>query len=186
MKQIFIIAVAICIIACNNAEKTTPEETKAVTTTKATGISNTSGYTPTYSSSFEMGDVKNAEAVLALWKDWDNGDLQPSKMLFADSVTFHIADGNDITGPRDSTVANAQNYRNMFSSVKSTVHAVFPVKSTDKNEDWVCIWGTEVSTSKKGKTDSVHLQETWRFDKDGKIDLVFQHSRVAKAQTASK
>ena len=186
MKQIFIIAVAICIIACNNAEKTTPEETKAVSTTKATGISNTSGYTPTYSSSFEMGDVKNAEAVLALWKDWDKGDLQPSKMLFADTVSFYTADGGLIGGSRDSTVANAQNFRNMFSSVKSTVHAVFPIKSTDKNEDWVCIWGTEVSTNKNGKTDSLHLQETWRFDKDGKINLIYQHSRVAKPQAASK
>lgn len=185
MKQIFIIAIAICIIACNNAEKTTSEETKS-DSTKATGISNTSGYTSTYSSSFEMGDAKNAESVLALWKDWDNGDLQPSKMRFADSVNFYTADGSLIGGPRDSTVANAQNYRNMFSSVKSTVHAVFPVKSTDKNEDWVCIWGTEVNTDKKGKTDSVHLQETWRFNKDGKIDLIYQYSRVAKPPTASK
>ena len=66
------------------------------------------------------------------------------------------------------------------------MHAIFPVKSTDKNEDWVCIWGTEVNTDKKGKTDSVHLQETWRFNKDGKIDLLYQHSRVAKPQKAAK
>ena len=35
-----------------------------------------------------MGDVKNAEAVLAFWKDWDNGNLEPSKEHFADSVTI--------------------------------------------------------------------------------------------------
>ena len=186
MKQILTIALAVCIIACNNAEKTPAGETKSDSTARATGISNTSGYTPTYSSSFEMGDAKNAETVLALWKDWDNGNLEPSKMLFADSVSFYTADGSVIAGPRDSAVANAQNYRNTFSSVKSTMHAIFPVKSTDKNEDWVCIWGTEVNTDKKGKTDSVHLQETWRFNKDGKIDLLYQHSRVAKPQKAAK
>jgi len=51
-------------------------------------ITNMSGYEATYSRSFEMGDAKNAEAVLAIWKDWDNGNLNPSKGLFADSVTF--------------------------------------------------------------------------------------------------
>lgn len=186
MKQILTIALAVCIVACNNAEKTPTGETKEATSTKAVGISNTSGYTPTYSSSFEMGDAKNAEAVLALWKDWDNGDLQPSKMNFADTVSIYTADGSVIAGPRDSTVANAQNYRNMFSSVKSTMHAIFPIKSADKNEEWVCIWGTEVNTDKKGKIDSVHLQETWRFNKNGKIDLLYQHSRVAKPQKATK
>jgi hypothetical protein len=179
MKQIFIIAFTICIIACNNAEKTTPEETKAVSETKAAGISNFSGYTPTYSSSFEIGDVKNAEAILALWKDYDNGNLDPSKGHFADSVTFHTADGSIIAGPRDSAVANVQHYRDMFSAVKSTVHAITPLKS-DKGEEWVGIWGTEVNTDKKGKTDSIHLQETWRFNKDGKIDVFYQYGRVAK------
>jgi hypothetical protein len=182
MKQILIVVAVAGIIACNTAEKTPPEETKAVSATKASGISNSSGYTATYSSSFEMGDVKNAEAILALWKDYDGGNLAPSKTHFADSVAFYTADGSVIAGPRDSAVANIQHYRDMFSSVKSTVHAIFPIKSTDKGEEWVGIWGTEVNTNKKGKTDSVHLQETWRFNKDGKIDLFYQFARVAKPQ----
>lgn len=185
MKQILIAVLSLCIYACNTAEKTPPGETQAVTTSKAV-INNMAGYSPTYSASFEMGDSKHAEAVLTLWKDWDNGNLEPSKMLFADSVRFYTNDGSLITGPRDSAVAGAQNYRNMFSAVKSTLHAIFPIKSTDKNEDWVCIWGTEVNTDKKGKIDSVHLQETWRFNKDGKIDLLYQYSRVAKATQASE
>jgi len=57
----------------------------------------------------------------------------------------------------------------MFTTIKSTVTAILPVKSTDKNEHWVSIWGSEISTDKKGKIDSVSLQESWRFNKDGKI-----------------
>lgn len=184
MNQISIAVLAVFLIACNTAEKTPPEETKAATETKS--AINTAGYTPTYSASFEMGDNKHAEVILALWKDWDNGNLEPSKNLFADSVRFYTSDGSLIVGPRDSAVANAQNFRNMFSAVKTTLHAVFPVKSIDKNDDWVCIWGTEVNTDKKGKVDSVVLQETWRFDKNGKIDLLYQHSRPAKIQMVSK
>ncbi|HLG39724.1 MAG TPA: hypothetical protein VI461_08645, partial [Chitinophagaceae bacterium] len=57
------------------------------------------------------------------------------------------------------------------------VDAVFAVKSTDKDENWVTIWGTEIQTDMKGKVDTVSLQETWRFNKAGKVDLMFQAAR---------
>ncbi len=186
MKQIFITVIAASVIACNTAEKTSPGETKAVTETKPASISNMSGYTASYSTSFELGDVKNAEAILALWKSWDEGNLSTSKQYFADTVSFYVSEGGEITGPRDSTVADAQRYRDMFSAVKSTVHAIFPIKSTDKNQEWVCVWGTEVRTDKKGKTDSIHLQETWRFNSAGKTDLIYQYARVATPQKPGK
>ena len=185
MKQMFIVVLAAFAFACNTAEKSPPGETNAATTTSKAGI-NTSGYSISYSSSFEMGDSKHSEAVLALWKDWDNGNLETSKMLFADSVSFFTSDGSVISGPRDSALAGVQNFRNMYSAIKSTVHAIFPVKSNDDNANWVCIWGTEVNTDKKGKVDSMHLQETWRFNKKGKIDLLYQHTRVAKPQATAK
>jgi len=50
------------------------------------------------------------------------------------------------------------------------------VKSTDKNENWALIWATEVRTDKKGKVDSTNFQETWRLDKDGKANLLFQYA----------
>jgi hypothetical protein len=180
MKKIFIAAIAVTLYACNAEEKTPPgEETKAVTSAPVV-ISNMSGYEATYSKSFEMGEAKHAEAVLALWKDFDNGNLEPSKALFADSVRFLISDGSIIAGTRDSAIASVQAWRNTLSSVKSSVDAILPVRSTDKNENWVSIWGKEISTSKKGKTDSVYLQESWRFNKDGKIDLMLQHMRILK------
>ena len=180
MKKVFIAALAVILYACNAEEKTTPaEETKPAASSTA-AISNMSGYEATYSKSFEMGDAKNAEAVLAIWKDWDNGTLDPSKALFADSVTFLTGDGSVITGPLDSAFGAMKSYREMFTTIKSTVTAILPVKSTDKNENWVSIWGKEINTDKKGKTDSVALQESWRFNKDGKIDLFIQHMRVLK------
>lgn len=177
MQKIFIAALAVVIYACNTAEKEAPKEGAQETAAAPAAIANFSGYTPTYSSSFEMGNPKNAESILAIYKDWDTGNLDPSKAAFADSVSFFTSDGSMILGKRDTAVAAMQSYRNTFSSVKNTVHAVFPVRSTDKNEDWVCIWATEVYTDKKGKTDSTQLQETWRFNKEGKIDLFYQYAR---------
>jgi hypothetical protein len=162
MKKLFsfgmIVMSVIFLIACNSS-KTADEATAKVSDSTVTEKPNYP-YTPTYSASFEMGDTKQALAVMNLWKDWDNGDLSRSKDLFADSVTIYSRDGSLTQGPRDSVVAESQAYRNMYTAVESRVAAVFPVRSTDKDENWVCIWGTEINTDKKGKIDSIRLQET--------------------------
>ncbi|MEI9912729.1 MAG: hypothetical protein WDO71_25650 [Bacteroidota bacterium] len=112
-----------------------------------------------------------------MWKSWDDGNLAGDSSLFADTIHMYTRDGSAMDGLSDSINAGAQQFRNMFTTVKSTVHAIFPVKSTDKNENWVCVWGTEVSTDKQGKVDSIGLQETWRFTKDGKVDMLLQYAR---------
>ena len=89
-------------------------------------------------------------------------------------------DGSVTHNVRDSVVGGAQQFRNTFSKVESRVDAFFPVRATDKDEDWVCIWGVEVSTDKQGKVDSVGLQEIWRFNKDGKVDFMSQHGQALK------
>ena len=179
MKKFPVILLPLCLLACNTAEKSTPAAEQA-SAPAAPVISNLYGYTPSYSTSFVMGDAKNAEAILAVYKEWDNGNLDPVKPLFADSVSMFTSDGSATMGAKDAAFKQIQDFRNNFSAIKSTVHAVFPVKSADKNEDWVLIWATEVNTDKKGKTDSVRLQETWRFNKEGKIDLMYQYAQVAK------
>jgi hypothetical protein len=84
--------------------------------------------------------------------------------------------GTEMKGTRDSILASTKAYRNSFGNVSSKVDAVLSTKSTDKNDDWVLVWGTEVHT-RKNVTDSVHLQETWRFNKDGKVDFMMQYVR---------
>lgn len=177
MQKLLFAAIAcavICLYACNSDKKT---ETAATTETPAEKPNY--AYTAGYSSSFEMGKTKYSEAVLKLWKDYDNGDLAISKDMFADSIEMYFRDGSSMHGTRDSVVASAQAWRSTFSKVESRVDAFFPVRATDKNEDWVCIWGVETST-KQGKVDSVGLQEIWRFNKDGKIDFMSQHGQTLK------
>jgi hypothetical protein len=174
-KTIFAFLI-IFLFSCHSEGKKEPgnKDTKAE-------LSSTLPYTATYSSKFEMGDAKNAATLLALWKAWDDGNIQAKRDLFADSLSFYSRDGSSMSGKSDSIIAAAQSVRNMYSSVKSTVHAYVPLKSMDQNQSWVCIWGTEVSTDKQGKVDSVGLQETWRFNKNGKIDLAYQFGRALTA-----
>jgi hypothetical protein len=80
-------------------------------------------------------------------------------------------------GLSDTLLKNMQAYRSSFKGMDIKMDAIFAVKSTDRNEDWVTVWGTEVQTGMNGKVDSVSLQETWRFNKAGKVDLMFQAVR---------
>jgi hypothetical protein len=87
---------------------------------------------------------------------------------------MHFSDGSVMHSVRDSVIAAAQGYRNSFSAVSSSIDAVTSMKSIDKDENWTLVWGLERDTHKNGKVDSVYLQETWRFNKDGKANLMYQ------------
>ena len=174
MKFFLIFFASLTIIACNNEK---PGELPAQTEAKANVPSNMYGFKPEYSFSFVMDSAKNSETILALWKDWKDGDLSKSRAHFADSVSLFLADGSSMIGLTDTIMIGMQNYRSSFKGMDVKVDALFAVKSTDKNESWVTVWGTEIQTDMKGKVDSVSLQETWRFNKAGKIDMMFQASR---------
>jgi hypothetical protein len=181
MQKIIIAALSVVLFSCH-AEEKKDAETKTASVESSAPLP----YTADYSSKFEIGDAKNAAAVLAAWKAWDDGDLQASRKLFSDTMRFYLRDGSAMSGSTDSSLKGAQQFRSSFASVKSTVHAYLPVKSTDQNQNWVLIWGTEVSTDKMGKVDSVDLQETWRFNKDGKIDLLYQFGKAVSAPAMKK
>jgi hypothetical protein len=172
MKKIIVAVFAVSFLACNDSKQT---ETSAEV--KANVPTNMHGFTPVYSASFVMDDATNTETVLALWEDWKKGDLSPSRTRFADSLSLFLADGTSMVGLSDTLLKNMQAYRSSFKGMEIKMDAIFAVKSTDRDEDWVTVWGTEVQTGMNGKVDSVSLQETWRFNKAGKVDLMFQAVR---------
>ena len=172
MKRIFSAILALSFMACNN-DKATETTTEA----KANVPANMHGFTPGYSASFVMDPATNSETVLSLWKDWKDGDLYKSRAHFADSLSMYLPDGTSMIGLTDTLLKGMQDYRSSFKGMEVNVDAVFAVKSTDKDENWVAIWGTEIQTDMNGKVDSVSLQETWRFNKAGKVDMMFQAAR---------
>lgn len=135
-------------------------------------------YTADYSSNFAIGKPANSKMILELWKDWDDNAFDRHN-YFADTVTMYLSDGTVIKG-KDSTLAGAKRFRGSMSTATSTVHAWIPLKSVDKNEDWVAVWGTETDTWADGKTDTRDLHEVWRFNNDGKVDLMRQFSSKAQ------
>ena len=179
MKLPLLFAPLVFLAACNStAPASTADSAKVIMDSTSTVKAIQSPYDIMYSSKFVMDDPKNAESLLALWKAYDNGNLSAGKDLIADTIEFHLANGLMIRAGRDSAIAAIQSVRNTFSAAVDQVNAIMAVKSTDKNEHWALIWGMEKDTHKNGKVDSVYLQETWRFNQDGKADLLYQFSQA--------
>lgn len=129
-------------------------------------------YTAGYSSNFVMGNPAHARMVLDLWKDWDDNAFDRHD-YFADTLVMYLPDGTVVKG-KDANLEGAKKYRGGMTSAKSTIDAWIPLRSVDRKEDWVAIWGTETDTWPDGKTETRNIQEVWRINKDGKIDLMRQ------------
>lgn len=137
-------------------------------------------YKANYSSDFKMGKPAQAKMILDLWKDWDDNAFDRHN-YFADTVVMYLPDGSVIKG-KDSCMAGAKRYRGSMSTATSSIDAWMPLRSIDRNEDWVAVWGTETDTYPDGKTDKKDLHEIWRINKDGKVDFMKQFASVPAAQ----
>ena len=176
MKKIFFVFSLAAFAACNSNEA----KVNSMSSTDSTVAANdtvTYQYAADYSSKFAMGDAKNVRTIFDLYKDWDANTLDNSKDRFADSVTLIFNNGEMMAGTRDSIIAKSKGFRNSMGTITTQVHAVVPLKSTDKNEDWVLVWFKEYRTDANGKKDSTEMQETWRLNKDGKADLLYQYAQ---------
>ncbi len=164
-------------IACTNNQ--TKETTPVNTATTKTEVAENLVYP--YSVNFtnlKMDDQKNTETLLNIWKYWDSGDLTEQKKYWADTLEGHGWEGFYLKAGRDSFFVAATQYRNAYSSIVSSVNGVLSFtglnKMTGQDENWAAVWGKRVLTDTKGKKDSMWLHEAWRFNKDGKADVLYQ------------
>jgi hypothetical protein len=176
MKKLFVLASVAIFAACHSG--TDNAKVEAMSGGDSTKMDNMNyPYTSDYSHDFEIGSSKNAMTLLQLYKDWDNNSLNNSKSSFADIDTMYFSDGNMFAGSRDSLFVVANQMRGQMGNVVDSIHAWVPMRSKDMNEDWVLIWTREISTDSKGKKTAKELHEAWRFDKDGKINKVYQYEQ---------
>jgi hypothetical protein len=178
MRKIYLFTTIAFLTACtSNADKSTTEAPKAPDSTSQKQSNLTYPYTADYSSDFEMGDAKNAQTLLELYKNWDNNTLDNSKSVFAENDTMYFSDGSMFAGSRDSLFVIANKMRGQMGTVVDSIHAWVPLRTRDKNEQWVAIWTREISTNAKGVKKSKEMHEVWRFDNNGRINLMYQYEQ---------
>lgn len=184
MKRLLVTLCALALVllvtesVAQQKQKTKPEKVSM----KEKGMNNRSyPYTAGYSSDFIIGNPANSKMILELWKDFDDNTFDRHD-YFADTAVMFLPDGSMIRG-KDSILAGAKRVRGAMSSSTSTLDAWVPLKSVDRNENWVALWGTETDTAPDGTTNKTDLQEIWRINKDGKVDFMKQFaSKPAQMQ----
>ncbi|MBA2328167.1 MAG: hypothetical protein H0V91_00960 [Flavisolibacter sp.] len=138
-------------------------------------------YTAEYSSQFVPGNPQHAKLILDMWKLWDDNQIDMQNDWIADTILLQLPDGQVISG-KDNFMKESKTYRNMFSTMKSSVETWIPLRSVDRNENWVAIWGREAATNNTGVTTTNMIHEIWRINKDGKIDFMRQYMAKPTAQ----
>jgi hypothetical protein len=134
-----------------------------------------SSYTAGYSSSFTMADPSYSDKILTLWKDYENNTLDKHADMISDTVTMLLADGTMVKG-KAQNLTGVKEFRGSIKNLKITIDAWMSVKSLDRNENVVCVWGNESFTDKDGKEVSRRLQEVWGFNSAGKVSLMLQYA----------
>ncbi len=170
MKRIILLAIIISIfISCNT---NSPQSTASAANAKDTL---TYAYTALYSSDLTVpSHPEYAQKVLAVWKMYENKQIDSMKKYYADTVTYDDAQGNHYYGPSAGLLDVAKKEMEKMDSLRFDIDMWESVHSNDKNEDWVNIWCKERAYPKGGKADTSLMFEKWVI-KDGKISYFNQY-----------
>lgn len=169
MKKLFLLIFIAAITACNTKTNTETANTPVKDTLKY-------AYKATYSSDVTVpANPVNAQKVLQVWKMFETANIQAMKPYFADSVRYDDASGMHFYGPTDKLLAYAKKDIDGLDSMRFDITMWQSAHLNDKNEDWVNIWSRERRYPKKGKPDTVLMQENWQV-KNGKVVAFDQYT----------
>lgn len=132
-------------------------------------------YSPTYSGKFVLGNPMHSQMVLNLIKDYES-NLFSMASLFADTAVVFFPDGT-ITQGIDALSAAFKQMRASVPDMTIQVSAVVPLRSTDRKEDWVLVWGNS-----GGASDRLEFHHIWRINRDGKVDFLRLYQGKAAQQ----
>lgn len=126
-----------------------------------------------------FGNPGYSEIVLKVWKDFENNAYNNSAASFADDVVSYSPHGNVYNG-KENMLKRANEFRNSLDAVKFQITACTTLKSPDDpDHEMVMIWAERNYISKDGSILKTNGQEAWYFNKQGKIDKVYQFSAAA-------
>src|ERR1044071_1871091 len=95
-KFLLLITTVAFLTSCNNTAAKTEEATTDTTTAKADVVL---PYTPSYSSSFKMGNPEYSAMILqGSWKDWEANTMDNMKSWIADTITAFHSDNTMVKG----------------------------------------------------------------------------------------
>jgi len=141
---------------------------------KAKSMKPVMAYEADYSAKFSIADDTYSSIVLGLWKDFEENNFERNVKYFAEDITAEFSDGEIVSG-RDNLVNGAKAYRATLTDFSTKILSYISLRSDDKDENWVAVWGEDSFTDEKGNKVIHNLHELMRFNKEGKIDYMRQY-----------
>jgi len=172
-KIFLIVLLVVCMSAC---------EKKASESASAAPEPVTLPLEVSYKGTPVIGSMKNAKIVM----EWNKAfsELNPEIGVFlADTVTWHMADGTELTATRDSAMVQIKKFMGSLSNMKIEYVAIMPADNPDQKHEWVFSWTDETYTYKDGKVEQQSIHEDYRIE-GGKIREIFQYARKTPAEGA--
>lgn len=175
MKRLFFYAcMALTLSACNNSaeDKNTPAGDSA---TKATTAAPTEKLDYPYTLSepyknWQPGNQQHAVTIMKGLKAFETGDVATCVTSFGDSVMV-MFDGYRAKLSNDSLKKQFMAERGNYTSMTIKMEDWESVISSDKKEEWVTLWYKQITTDKKGKTDSIDVVDDAKIE-NGKVVLL--------------
>ena len=121
-----------------------------------------------------MGDTAHIKKVMEFIKDWELNDFS-KKELLSDYVEAYFMNTEGFF-LNDTLIAKLKKQRADLINPRIKLLSVIPLKSTDRNENWVIVLGdllNDVPGKEQKKTDFVQL---FQIDNAGKINLIKLYS----------
>jgi hypothetical protein len=128
-------------------------------------------YPSTYPSDWKIGDPQNIVKVQELYKIMlSDSNYEAMLPYLADSIENVLFDNRKLKLSSKDFVQTVKQFRGGFKSLNEEFRNYVSLRSDSQNLDMVLLWIKENGVRKNGKVDSSGYQETWIFDKNGKLN----------------
>lgn len=172
MYKFFILtAISALVFSCNSNNSSAPEPMDSVVAEVKEEAPVNFLYPSTYPSDWKIGDPQNIVKVQELYKIMlSDSNYEAMKPYLADTVTNVLFDNRKVKLSAEEFINTVKQFRKGFKTLDEEFRNYVSLRSESQNIDMVMLWIKEKGVRKNGKIDSSGYQETWRFNKEGKID----------------
>ncbi|CAN5723255.1 hypothetical protein BH11BAC3_BH11BAC3_38150 [soil metagenome] len=183
MRQLVNIMLVLFVMSCNNNAASNSKVDADSTGTKVAPAQNIeyAYMLPEPYEDWQPGNKIHAANVMNSLKAYENGDIDACIAAFGDTVVLRF-DGYRNRVSKDSLKTIFSNSRAQLASEKIYMDDWESVVSKDGKTEYVTLWYKQVTTTKKGVTDSLTMVDDLKIE-EGKIvaiDQKIQHYPMGK------
>ena len=121
-------------------------------------------YTPSYSNKWSIGDTMNSIIVMKFLNRWEQNNMDTS--FFSTWVYYKYN-----WEKKDSIFGKLKTERDKFAKWKIIVSSIVSLKSTDRNENWVAVYGSVNKKDFKGNALVTNFTQWYKIDQNLKISF---------------